>query len=296
MAQSEAMGGEHASGPEPTVDPLARRPGSGRLAGRVAVVVGGGQADPVDPADMTIGNGRATSIVFAREGAKVLVVDRDLDRAQATVALIQAAGGVASAHAADITDEDSAASITDAALTAFDGLDILHNNVGIGGEDGGVTSLARSAWDRIFATNVTGTFLTCKYAVPVMRERGGGAIINVSSVAADAAAGLAAYKSSKAALNALTHHLATANFNHAIRVNGIMPGLMDTPMAIGGYVARGHELEELRQRRHRQVPLGRQMGTGWDTAYAALFLASDEARFITGVILPVDGGALARIG
>ena len=158
-------------------------------------------------------------------------------------------------------------------------------------------ALDQSVWERIFEVNVTGMFLTCKHVVPLMREAGGGAIINISSVAAVASTPLAAYKASKAAVNALTHQLATANFRHNIRVNAIMPGLMDTPMAIGGHsLATGADPDELRTKRSRQVPLGQQQGTGWDTAYAALYLASSEARFVTGVILPVDGGQIARIG
>jgi NAD(P)-dependent dehydrogenase (short-subunit alcohol dehydrogenase family) len=258
----------------------------------VAIVVGAGQA----PGD-TIGNGRAIAILFAREGARVLLVDRDVESAAATQAMIAAEGGEARVLEADVTDEPAVRRIPQACLDHFGQLDVLVNNVGIGTGDGGVTSLERATWDRIFAVNVTGVFLTCKYVVPVMRDRNAGAIVNISSVAAVAAAPLAAYKSSKAALNALTHHLATANFGHGIRVNAIMPGLLDTPMAIGSYArATGASPDELRAQRNRMVPLNEQMGTAWDTAHAALFLASDEAGFITGVVLPVDGGQSARIG
>ncbi len=269
----------------------------GRLAGKVAVVVGAGQSQGSGPDDDTIGNGRATALLFAREGAKVLAVDRRLDSAQETVDLITQAGGTATAFEADICDEAQAASITASCLDTFGTIDVLHNNVGIGAGDGGITTLELETWNRIFDVNVTGMFLTCKYAVPAMRASGGGAIVNISSVAAVAAAGIAAYKSSKAAVNALTQHMASANFKHNIRVNAIMPGLMDTPMAVGGYSrARGVDPDEIRDGRNKMVPFGGQQGTGWDTAYAALFLASDEARFITGVILPVDGGAAIRVG
>lgn len=278
-------------------DPLANRPGSGRLEGRVAIVVGAGQSPGSSPDDTTIGNGRATSLLFAREGATVLAVDRTLEAAQATVDLIEAAGGTALAFEADITDEQQVAAIPTACADAFGLPTILHNNVGIGTGDGRVMDLDRSIWDRIFEVNVTGMFLTCKHVLPLMREAGGGSITNVSSVAAVASTPLAAYKASKAAVNALTHQLATANFRHNIRVNAIMPGLMDTPMAIGGHsTATGIDPDELRAKRSRQVPLGQQQGTGWDTAYAALYLSSDEARFVTGVLLPVDGGQIARIG
>lgn len=278
-------------------DPLAHRVGAGRLVGRVAIVVGAGQSPGSGPEDTTVGNGRAAAIVFAREGASVLAVDRELAGAQATVDLITEAGGSAAAFEADITDEEQVAAMPARCAEVFGAPSILHNNVGIGAGDGGVTNLDRDVWDRIFEVNVTGMYLTCKHVIPVMRANGGGAIVNISSVAAVAAAPLAAYKSSKAAVNALTHHLATANARHGIRVNAIMPGLMDTPMAIGGHSqALGIDPDELRAKRDAQVPLGRRQGTGWDTAYAALYLVSDEARFVTGVVLPVDGGQSARIG
>ena len=278
-------------------DELATRPGLGRLKGMTAIVVGAGQSPGSGPDDTTVGNGRATALVFAREGAKVLAVDNNLASAAETVDLIEAAGGIGVAHCADITVEAEVAQIAVACLDHFGGPNILHNNVGIGTGDGGVAGLERDNWDRIFEVNVTGMYLTCKHVIPLLRDGGGGAIINVSSVAAVASTPLAAYKSSKAAVNALTHHLATANFRHGIRVNAIMPGLMDTPMAIGGHsAATGIDPDKLRAKRSEMVPFGRQQGTAWDTAYAALYLASDEARFVTGVILPVDGGQLARIG
>ena len=271
--------------------------GRGRLEGKVAVIVGAGQSPGSSPDDDSVGNGRATALLFAREGARVLAVDRRLDSAQATVDLIEAEGGTAVAFEADICDEAQASSITARCLDEFGSLDVLHNNVGIGAGDGGVTTLEVDTWNRIFDTNVTGMFLTCKHAIPAMRAGGGGAIVNISSVAAIASAPIAAYKSSKAAVNALTQHLAAANFKHNIRVNCIMPGLMDTPMAVGGYAkARGADAEDIRAGRNKRVPFGQQQGTGWDTAHAALFLASDEARFITGVLLPVDGGASIRVG
>lgn len=276
---------------------MAEDTGRGRLEGKVAVIVGAGQSPGSGPDDDTIGNGRATALLFAREGAKVLAVDRRLDSAQETVDLIAAQGGDAVAMEADICDEPQAAAITTRCLDSFGAIDILHNNVGIGAGDGGVTTLELDTWNRIYDTNVTAMFLTCKHAIPAMRASGGGAIVNISSVAAIASAGIAAYKTSKAAVNALTQHLAAANFKHNIRVNAIMPGLMDTPMAVGGYArARDADPDDVRAGRDRMVPFGAQQGTGWDTAYAALFLASEEARFITGVLLPVDGGAAIRIG
>ena len=278
-------------------DALANKSGAGRLAGKVAVVVGAGQSANAGPDDHTVGNGRAVAMLFAREGARVLAVDRDPDSLRETEALIVQTGGSVQTLVADITDEEQVEKIAPACIDAFGSIDILHNNVGIGTGDGGVTKLDREVWENIFEVNVTGMYLTCKHVIPTMRAGGGGAIVNVSSIAAVATAGIAAYKSSKAAVNALTQHLAAANFRHGIRVNAVMPGLMDTPMAIGGHSsALDVDPEDMRRKRNNIVPLGKQQGTGWDTAYAALFLASEEARFITGVLLAVDGGQTARIG
>jgi NAD(P)-dependent dehydrogenase (short-subunit alcohol dehydrogenase family) len=264
-----------------------------RLAGKTAIVVGAGQT----PGD-TIGNGRATAVVFAREGASVLVVDRDAASAQETAAQIAAEGGRATPFAADAAREDDARAIIRACLDAYGRVDILHNNVGIGTGDDEVSQLALEAWDNILNTNLKSALLPCKHVLPVMRAQGCGVITNISSIAAVAAAvDLTAYKVSKAGLNALTHAMAMANARYRIRVNAIMPGLIETPMAIKSLSAkRGISEEELIRERNARVPLGGQMGTAWDVAAAALFLASDEARFITGVVLPVDGGQSARIG
>jgi NAD(P)-dependent dehydrogenase (short-subunit alcohol dehydrogenase family) len=263
----------------------------GRLAGKVAVVVGAGQT----PGE-TIGNGRATAIRFAEEGARVLLVDRHAGSAEETLEMLRERGGEGSVCAADVTREEDCERLVASCVERYGRLDVLHNNVGIGTGDRGAASMTIEVWDRIFDTNLKGIMLACKHAVPVMRQQGGGVIINISSVAAVCAVGIAAYKTSKAALNALTHHLAMANARHGIRANVIMPGLMNTPMAIEGYVAAGRDREELIRSRDAQVPLRGKMGTGWDVANAALFLASDEAGFITGVCLPVDGGQSAKIG
>ena len=278
-------------------DALAAKSGAERLASKVAVVVGAGQSAGAGPGDETIGNGRAVAMLFAREGAQVLAVDRDPVSLQETRDLITSAGGSVQTLVADITDEEQVEKIAPACLDAFGSIDILHNNVGIGTGDGSVNRLEREVWDQIFSVNVTGMYLTCKHVIPTLRANGGGAIVNVSSIAAVATTPLAAYKSSKAAVNALTQNLAAANFGHGIRVNAVMPGLMDTPMAIGSHsTALDIDPDRLRSKRNNLVPLGKQQGTGWDTAYAALFLASDEARFITGVLLAVDGGQTARVG
>jgi NAD(P)-dependent dehydrogenase (short-subunit alcohol dehydrogenase family) len=265
---------------------------SGRLQDKIAIVVGAGQT----PGE-TIGNGRATAILFAREGACVVAVDRRLDSAEETVALIEREGGHATAFEADATHEPDCAALVRACVDAHGRIDILHNNVGIGGGDAGPAHVKEEAWDRILAVNLKSVVLPCKHVLPIMREQGSGAIINISSVAAVCSTGIVAYKTSKAGVNAYTQTLAIGNAKYGIRANVIMPGLMNTPMAIEGISeARGISKQDLVRQRDALVPLGAKMGTAWDVAHAALFLASDDARFITGVALPVDGGQSARIG
>jgi len=264
-----------------------------RLKDKVAIIVGGGQTS-----GDTIGNGRATAILFAREGARVLVVDRDGGSARETQAIIEHEGGVASILEADAADDRACRTLVETCLERYRRIDILHNNVGIGAGDAELVSLDEAVWDEILRVNLKSAFLTCKHVLPVMREQGSGAIVNISSIAAVAAAiELTAYKVSKAALNALTQVTAMANARFGIRVNAIMPGLIETPMAIESIARRlGISKEQLIRERNARVPLGGKMGTAWDVAQAALFLASDDAKFITGVILPVDGGQSARIG
>ncbi len=265
---------------------------SGRLADKVAIVVGGGQT----PGE-TIGNGRATAVLFAREGAQILVVDRSLVAAQETVAQIESEGGSAVAHEADATNEAACVALIARGVELYGRIDVLHNNVGIGGGDSGPAHLDEDAWDKILQVNLKSVVLPCKHVLPVMRRQLGGAIVNVSSIAAVCATPIVAYQVSKAGINAYTQSLAVGNAKHGIRANVIMPGLMNTPMAIDGISqARGVAREDLIRQRDAQVPLRGKMGTAWDVAYAALFLASDEARFITGVALAVDGGQSARVG
>ncbi len=263
-----------------------------RALGKVAAVVGAGQT----PGE-TIGNGRATAILLAREGAKVMLVDCRLESARETQAMIEEEGGECFSFEADVTHESDCRDLVAACVERYGRIDILHNNVGIGGGDAGPTRLEEADWDRIMSVNLKSCFLTCKHALPVMRAQASGSIVNISSVAAVCSVGIVAYKTSKAGMNAFTHSLATGNARHGIRVNAIMPGLMNTPMAIEGISkARGIDREALISQRDASVPLGAKMGTAWDIAHAALFLHSDEAKFITGVILPVDGGQSARIG
>jgi NAD(P)-dependent dehydrogenase (short-subunit alcohol dehydrogenase family) len=268
----------------------------GRLEGKTAIVVGAGQTR-----GDTMGNGRATAIVFAREGAAVLLVDRHEGSAEETATMIREqhpeAAGRIHVHVSDLGSEAACAALADAAVAAFGRIDILHHNVGIGAGDGTPTRLTEEAWDTILDVNLKAMWLTCKHVVPVMREQESGSITCVSSVASVAAAGnLTAYKVSKAGVNALVQALASTNARHNIRVNAILPGLIDTPMAVDAQArAMGIDRAELAAARASRVPLKRQ-GTAWDVANAALYLNSDEAGFVTGVLLPVDGGQCTMVG
>ena len=265
-----------------------------RLDGQAAIVVGGGQTP-----GQTIGNGRATAITYARAGARVLVADRDLDAAAATVAEITAEGGDAVPFRADVTDEADIAAMVADACDRWGRLDILHNNVGISvaGGDAEISKIEGDAFDRIMAINLKSMVLAIKHALPVMRGQQSGNIVNISSTAAHEDYPWVTYKASKAAAKAMTEQVALQNAPHGIRVNCIQPGLMNTPMAVDARMdAWDMTREEVVAMRDAKVPLGGQMGTAWDVANAALFLVSDEARFITGVTLMVDGGAHCRIG
>jgi NAD(P)-dependent dehydrogenase (short-subunit alcohol dehydrogenase family) len=264
-----------------------------RLKGKCGIVVGAGQT----PGD-TVGNGRAAAMLFAREGAKVMLVDRDLKRAEETAALIAAEGGDALCIAGDWTRAADCRAYVEACIAAWGRVDFLHNNVGIGAGDGPPDAITEDAYDRIMRVNLKGCLLSCQAVLPCMRASGSGSIVNISSIAAVAyAPGLTAYKLSKIGMNMLGTQLALSNAKYGIRVNTIMPGLMDTPMAIEGQsAARNVSKAELRAARDRRVPLRGKMGSAWDVAHAALFLHSDEAAFITAVALAVDGGQSARSG
>ena len=267
----------------------------GRVADKVALIVGGGQTP-----GMTIGNGRATAILLAREGAQVAVLDRDLSSAEETVRIIASEGGQAFAVQADATHEAEVERAIQRVIERVGKLDILHNNVGasITLGDAPADTLTEAAFDRSFAVNVKSAWLAAKHALPLFRQQGGGSIVNISSLAALQNYPLLGYKTTKAAVVALTQNLAAANAEYGVRVNAILPGLMNTPMAIEARVAQAPPggREEVIASRNRRVPLGRKMGTAWDVAYAALFLHSDEAAFITGATLVVDGGELASYG
>jgi NAD(P)-dependent dehydrogenase (short-subunit alcohol dehydrogenase family) len=265
-----------------------------RLEGKIAIVVGAGQS----PGE-GMGNGRATVLRFAREGAKVLAVDRNLASAEDTAALARKEGGECVACEADVTKERTLAAAISTALDRWSRVDILHNNVGvsIAGGDASPLEITEEAFDRIAAINLRGTIIACKHVLPVMRRQGSGVIINISSVAAWENYPFVAYKATKAGMIAYTQQIAIQNASFGIRANVILPGLMDTPMAVDTRArASGRARAEVAAERDARVPLRGRMGTAWDVANAALFLASDEASFITGVSLPVDGGALVRIG
>ncbi len=258
------------------------------LKEKIALVVGGGQT----PGE-TIGNGRATAIQFAREGATVLVGDVKVESAQETVAMIEAEGGAAMAEYIDVTDEESVQAFVLSAIERWDRVDVLHNNVGmsIAGGDANIEDIETDAFDRLVNVNLRGMVLTCKHVLPHMREKASGAIVNISSMAAWRPYPYVGYKTTKAGVIALTEQLAQSNARYGIRANVILPGLMNTPMAVESRISDSMTREQVIAARDKRVPLGRKMGTAWDVAHAAAFLASDRAAFITGVTLPVDGGA-----
>jgi NAD(P)-dependent dehydrogenase (short-subunit alcohol dehydrogenase family) len=252
---------------------------SGRLAGKVAIVTGAGSRGP------GVGNGKATAILFAREGARVLCVDLVQERAEETVGLIRGEGGEAEAFAADVTRDDACRAMVAAATERWGGLDILHNNVGIESR-GGLLRTSEEDWDRVMAVDVKSMFLATRAAVPAMIERGGGAVICVSSIAAlrghGRGLGGTAYAVAKAAVIGFVIRTAVELAQHGIRVNGIAPGQVWTPMveSLG---------PEAREQRRKATPLGTE-GTAWDIGWGAVYLASDQARWVTGQVLVIDGG------
>jgi len=264
-----------------------------RLKGKTAIVVGAGQS----PGE-GMGNGRATVLRFVQEGAKVMAVDRDLGSADETVAMARQHGECISFQA-DVTREATLAAMVKAARERLGRIDILHYNVGmsIAGGDAPITEITEEAFDRICAVNLRGVVMACKHVLPVMRAQKSGVILTISSLAAWEQYPYVTYKATKAAMIAFTQQVAIQNAEYGIRANVILPGLMDTPMAVDTRArVSGKSRAEVAAARDARVPLRQRMGTAWDVANAALFLASDEANFITGAALPVDGGALVRIG
>ena len=265
----------------------------GRVENKIAIVIGAGQT----PGD-TIGNGRATAILLAREGAKVVVADQDLISGQETVDMIIAEGNEAIFELVDAVSEESVRILVNRIKKNYGTIDILHNNVGasLALGDAVAVDLTEEAFDRSFAVNLKSHWMACKHVIPILREQGGGSIVNISSLAVLEGYPYLGYKTMKTAIIAMTQNLAMAHADAAIRVNAILPGLMNTPMAIEARVAAGTPREQVIASRNARVPLGNRMGTAWDVAYAALFLHSNEAQFISGIWLPVDGAAWASQG
>jgi NAD(P)-dependent dehydrogenase (short-subunit alcohol dehydrogenase family) len=265
-----------------------------RLKDKVAIVVGAGQS----PGE-GMGNGRATALTFAREGAKVVCVDHNIESARETAAMIATTGGHAIAVKADVTRHDDIKAMVDQAGARWERVDILHNNVGVSlaGGDAELLQLTEEAFERVVAINLKSCIFAAKEVIPIMRAQKSGSIINISSMAAITTYPYVAYKATKSAMIAFTEQLAYQNAEYGIRANVILPGLMNTPMAVDTRAREWHKTRaEVEAERDSKVPLRRKMGTAWDVANAALFLASDEANFITGVTLPVDGGASVRRG
>jgi NAD(P)-dependent dehydrogenase (short-subunit alcohol dehydrogenase family) len=260
--------------------PLATRAGLGRLAGRTAVVVGGGASGP------GIGNGRATAVVLAREGAAVVVVDINRAAAQDTAALVEAAGGTVTVVVADVTSATDCAAVVEQTVSRYGRLDILVNSVGVIGPPASVVDVDLTVWDDLMRVNVTAIVLMSRCAIPVMPADG--AIVNLSSIAGLRESDRIAYSTAKAAIIGLTRTMAGQHGPAGIRVNAVCPGAVWTPLVTNG-LPDDAALADLREAR-RVGNLLRTEGTGWDTAYLILFLVSDEARWITGQSIVVDGG------
>lgn len=266
-----------------------------RLKDKVAIVVGAGQS----PGE-GMGNGRATVLRFVEEGAKVFAVDNNPSSAEETVSMARARMPAVQcvAFEADVCKESTLADMAAACRERWGRIDILHYNVGvsIAGGDAPVDEITEASFDRIATINLRGAIMACKHVLPVMRTQRSGAIIMISSVAAWEQYPNVAYKATKAGMIAFTQQVAIQNAQFGVRANVILPGLMDTPMAVDTRArVSGKSRAEVAAARDARVPLRHKMGTAWDVANAALFLASDEASFITGVALPVDGGALVHI-
>ena len=258
-----------------------------RLKGKVAIVTGAGSS----PGE-GIGNGRATAVIFAREGASVMLVDINREAAETTRRMIAKEGGEAFVFQADVARQADCRAMTHRCLETYGRIDILHNNVGVEeGSTGGIVDFDETVWTRVMDVNLKSVFLTCGAVIPSMLKQGKGVILNISSLAAvRSGSPQLIYNVSKAGVNILTVCLASEYADKGIRVNAIMPGLIDTPMTLPFKRLYGNDIELMKRERSLKVPM-KHMGEGWDVGYAALFLVSDEAKFITGQILAVDGGS-----
>jgi NAD(P)-dependent dehydrogenase (short-subunit alcohol dehydrogenase family) len=260
-----------------------------RVKDKAVIVTGAGSIGP------GWGNGKAAAVLYAREGARVLAVDNREAAAAETKKIIDGEGGSCATFTADVSRNDQVVAMVEACLDTYGRLDVLHNNVGIA-VVGGVVDTAEDDWDRVNAVNLKSVYLTCRHAIPHMIAGGAGAIVNISSISAVRWTGvpLAAYAATKAGLHGLSASIAVQYARDGVRCNTILPGFINTPLvrhALADYYSSG-DIEKMIEIRDAQVPMGK-MGDAWDVAHAALFLASDEARFITGQCLAVDGGQLA---
>jgi NAD(P)-dependent dehydrogenase (short-subunit alcohol dehydrogenase family) len=263
---------------------------SRRLKDKVAVVLGAGSSGP------GWGNGKAAAVLFAREGAKVFTVDMRREAVEETRKIIAAEGGDATSFTADVSKAEDVKLLVDECIKTYGRIDVLLNNVGIL-EVGGPEETSEEVWDRHLDVNVKSVFLSCKYVLPVLVRQSTSAIVNISSIASIRYTGYpsVAYNASKGALNQLTQNIAVQYAGKGVRANCVLPGLMNTPMirtALENAYGPGG-VEEMIRLRDAQVPVGK-MGDAWDVAYAALFLASDEAKYITGALLVVDGGLTCK--
>lgn len=258
---------------------------AGRVEGKVAIVTGAGSTPGPG-----VGTGKATAVVLAREGASVLLVDLHPERAEETLQMISGEGGKAQVFAADVTRAAGCEAMVRAAVDAFGTVDILVNNVGLA-QLGTVVDTTEEAWDRALDVNLRSAFLASKYAVPVMAEKGAGSIVNIASISALRGDGTVAYSAAKGGLIAMTVDMAYSHGRQGIRANAIAPGHITTPMVLS-VSAPGVRAEFMNTMRAEAGLLGTP-GTGWDVAWAAAFLASDEARWITGAVLPVESGVLS---
>ena len=261
-----------------------------RLKNKVAIVTGAGSVGP------GWGNGKATSVLFAREGANVFAVDINLAAAEATKALIDQEDGNCTVHKADVTRADEVKVMVERCVKTYGRIDILHNNVGIV-VVGGPVETTEETWDRVHTVNLKSMFLTCKYVLPHMESQERGVITNISSIAAIRYTGVPyiTYYTTKAAVHGLTRNIALQYAEKNIRANSILPGLMNTPFIVEplkGTYGSG-DVEKMIENLTQKCPM-KKMGDAWDVAYAALFLASDEAKYITGVQLVVDGGLTCK--
>ncbi len=262
-----------------------------RLEGKVAIIVGAGQQPGETP-----GNGKATAIRFAQEGATLLLVDINEAWVNDTYESVKEFGGQASILIADITQEEDCRALAKAAVDRYGRIDVLHYNVGRSRGDRKTIEMDAQMWDEIMDMNLKGMFMTCKAVLPQMIAQKSGSIINISSTSSFAARPTITYKTSKGAINTMTQHIAMENAPHGVRANAILPGLIDTPMAIERRATeRGVARDIIRAEREILVPMKR-MGSAWDVANTAVFLASDESNYVTGVLIPVDGGLLLKAG